>query len=123
MEVYRVREEIFKRALSYLGYNEDWKFEIFEMNDFFDKKSPRIYGINWCACGTKSVEDTQKFMDQMQFAVELAKMLNDCKIVLRHYDDEDDTIATKEDWEKACECMITWLKNKDFEQIKKFLVY
>lgn len=121
MKVYRVREEIFNRALSYLGYNENWKFEIFEMNLWSDKDSTRTYGVNWSACGTQSVEDTQKFIDQMQFAVELTKMLNDCKIVLRNYDDEDDTIATKEDFEKAYEYMIIWLKNKDFKQIKKFL--
>lgn len=69
-------------ALSYAVQlvSKDLDMNIYTMNDRYGCKDPLKYGVNWCACGTQTAEDTLAFANRLQEAAQIAQMLTDMKI-------------------------------------------
>lgn len=61
------------RVNEQLGRFGQRNFALYDMGGFCGSDRPIEIGVNWAACGTKSVEDTLKFADDLKKACEVAK--------------------------------------------------
>lgn len=60
--------------------------EILVVNHYdFIAPEPAIFGVNWSALGTVSVEDAKEFVDRINAAIVLCKVLTELKISNREW--------------------------------------
>lgn len=99
--------EAFRREFDKWGTDGGW-FEVQKADSMYnyrgEDKVPVELGINWCACGTKSPEDTQKFINRLTIATNAVKTINSHKIIIdKTAVDYVDILIEKGEKEKARE--------------------
>jgi hypothetical protein len=88
--------------------------------------APKRFGVNWAACGTKTVEEANDFAKNLKKAMDIAEYLNSLELVLEYFEDgeEDKFINTGEAFQSVTEsmmCLLEDLDELDREHIKAFL--
>lgn len=70
---YRDFQDELDKLREKLGSLHEVKVDFHNLFSYFDKNEKIEIGINWCALGTVTVEETEKFIETLQKACELAK--------------------------------------------------
>jgi hypothetical protein len=68
---------------------EDRTVQIFEVAEKSDWPSEaKTFGVNWAACGTKSIEETKKFVENINKACKIVEKMNAMQINVNYEDEE-----------------------------------
>jgi len=111
------------RRMNYLLENalrealRDQHIEVYSLNDF-DLEAPQHYGVNWCAMGTKPVEDAKVYAKWLERAAEIAEALNKLEIVVDYLEETHVLEEKKAEWPKWTVSFIHAIETADADIIK-----
>lgn len=108
MKLHEDKLEVLMGAFEWIKWNDDSRaFSIYKISGRGEKKL--VYGINWSACGTKSVEETVKFATNLQKTAVIVDLINNLEIeVVRS---EGSCFSSKEEYTEAKKQVIEMIKN------------
>ena len=83
MKVKQYKLDSLNYALQLISCDDLPGINIYCMNDNFEARKANAaleYGVNWCACGTVSVSESEQFAKNLTKAAKIAKILSDLNI-------------------------------------------
>lgn len=82
MRINRTKWNIINTVLNRIS--RELGVSIYEANSCFNDnmQKPVEFGLNWSACGTQSIEETQQYITKMNEAVGIAKFMNQFELTV-----------------------------------------
>lgn len=118
MKVYRDRWEVLSTAIRIVS---EGRVTVYELDGQFGKPV-KEYGVNWSACGTRTVEETEKFKDLLNMGIDIADMLNRHEVQFMYTDECDPEIDSQERYEEVRNTLITWLQAKEYRKVEAWII-
>lgn len=118
MKVNDVRYDVLGTALRKMFFRK----AVDVTNIYASSREPMRFGINWAACGTKTVDEADVFARELRKAMEIAEYLTSLEMVIKYLEDdeEDKFIKTGNDFQSATESMMSCLE--DFNEFDKQVI-
>lgn len=118
--VKNARLDVLKSVLNDLNRRKNWSCEVSRKSGCVFDDKPIVWGVNWAAIGTVSIEETREFISQLNIVMLLTDMLNRLEIVI-DYDTKDSRIVDRESFEKAFNTLYPFVEYGLVDVVNDFL--
>lgn len=110
MKITDVRYDAIMLAVRKATYEKNYEISTLDLTGV------KKFGVNWSAMGTRSVEETKAFAEDLVKGAELAEFLTSFELEV-DYDADDNRIKTNEDFEQAVDFMTYAIMNDCYREI------
>ena len=119
MKTNRTRYGAIQEAMTRIKYERwDGRISVYETNSILDDGAKK-FGVNWCAIGTTSAEETMKFARDLNEAARIAEMLTSIEII--EVWNAEETILNKENFGDFVEIIQEAMVRGSAELIRRML--
>lgn len=122
MKIKKTKMDALRYALGVKGNESGW-LHIFTVSGdrYEDRKTgkPLVWGVNWAACGTCTVEETFKFMESLKQATEICNCIN--ALELQDTTLPDDKEYTLDEYKDFCKQACLLLDFADTDVLRTWL--